>query len=70
PALAAAGTGDTLAGLIAGLLTQGLNPADAAIAGLWLGCRAADLARAAVGTLPLIAGDLPRYIGQAIRELE
>jgi ADP-dependent NAD(P)H-hydrate dehydratase / NAD(P)H-hydrate epimerase len=70
PALAAAGTGDTLAGLIAGLLTQGLTPADAAIAGLWLGSRAADLARAAIGTLPLLAGDLPRYIGQAIRELE
>ncbi len=70
PALAAAGTGDTLAGLIGGLLAQGLTPDDAAILGLWLGSHAGDLARAAIGTLPLIAGDLPRFIAQAIVELE
>ena len=70
PALAAAGSGDTLAGLIAGLLAQGLAPDDAAILGLYLGSRAGELAQAAVGTLPLVAGDLPSYIGQAIRELE
>lgn len=70
PALAAAGTGDTLAGLIAGLLAQGLTPADAAILGLWIGSRAGELARAELGTLPLLAGDLPRFIACAIRELE
>lgn len=70
PALAAAGTGDTLAGLIAGFLAQKLAPADAAILGLWVGARAGELARAAIGTLPLLAGDLPRFIGEAIRELE
>jgi hydroxyethylthiazole kinase-like uncharacterized protein yjeF len=70
PALAAAGTGDTLAGLIAGFLAQKLAPADAAILGLWVGGRAGELARAAIGTLPLLAGDLPRFIGEAIHELE
>ena len=35
PALAAAGTGDTLAGLIASLLAKGLSPDDAAILGVW-----------------------------------
>lgn len=70
PALAAAGTGDTLAGLLGGLLAQGLAPADAAILGVWLGVRSGDLARTAIGTLPLIAGDLPAYIGRAIKELE
>ncbi|HEY8597794.1 MAG TPA: NAD(P)H-hydrate dehydratase [Thermomicrobiales bacterium] len=70
PALAAAGTGDTLAGLIAGLLAQGLAPDDAAILGVWIGARAADLASAEIGILPLVAGDLPRFIGQAIVELE
>jgi hydroxyethylthiazole kinase-like uncharacterized protein yjeF len=70
PALAAAGTGDTLAGLIAGFLAQKLTPADAAILGLWVGARAGELARAAIGTLPLLAGDLPHFIAQAIRELE
>ena len=61
PALASAGTGDTLAGLMGGLLAQRLSPADAAILGLWIGARAGDLASAAIGTLPLIASDLPRY---------
>ena len=70
PALAAAGTGDTLAGLIAGLLAQGLAPDDAAILGVWIGARAAELASAEIGILPLTAGDLPRFIGQAIVELE
>ena len=70
PALAAAGTGDTLAGLIAGLLAQGLTPDDAAILGVWIGARAADLASAEIGILPLLAGDLPRFIGKAIVELE
>lgn len=70
PALASAGTGDTLAGIIAGFLAQGLAAADAAILGLWVGARAADLASAAVGTLPMIASDLPARVAEAIRELE
>lgn len=70
PALATAGTGDTLAGTIAGFAAQGLDPEDAAILGLYVGGRAAELASAAVGVLPLVASDLPRAIGAAIRELE
>jgi NAD(P)H-hydrate epimerase len=70
PALASAGTGDTLAGIIAGFLAQGLAPADAAILGLWIGARAADLASAALGTLPMLASDLPLRVAEAIHELE
>lgn len=70
PALASAGTGDTLAGIIAGFLAQDLAPADAAILGLWVGARAADLASADLGTLPMIASDLPQRVAEAIRELE
>ena len=40
-ALATAGTGDVLAGMIAGLLAQGLPPADAALAALHIGALAA-----------------------------
>lgn len=70
PALASAGTGDTLAGIIAGFLAQGLAPADAAVLGLWVGASAADRASAAVGTLPMVASDLPLRVAEAIRALE
>lgn len=70
PALASAGTGDTLAGIIAGFLAQGLVPADAAVIGLWIGARSAALASADLGTLPMVASDLPLRVAQAIREIE
>lgn len=44
PALATAGTGDVLAGVITALLAQGMPPADAARLGVFLHGHAADLA--------------------------
>ena len=43
PALASAGTGDVLAGAIAGLLAQGLDPMDAAALGVYLHGAAAEV---------------------------
>lgn len=42
PALASAGTGDVLTGLLAGLLAQGLNAKDAACLAVWIHGRTAD----------------------------
>ncbi|MDQ2680306.1 MAG: NAD(P)H-hydrate dehydratase [Candidatus Eremiobacteraeota bacterium] len=65
PALATAGTGDVLTGIIATLLSQGLTPVDAARAGAyWHGLAGKLCARnRAVG---VIAGDLPDMLASAI----
>jgi NAD(P)H-hydrate epimerase len=58
-ALARAGTGDVLAGAIAGLLAQGLSPYDAAVAGAYLHGLAGMRAAEALGsTASVIASDV------------
>ncbi len=57
-ALATAGTGDVLAGVTAGLLAQGLDPADAAICALHLGGRAAERWTGRRSLRSMLAGDL------------
>ncbi|HEY4717426.1 MAG TPA: NAD(P)H-hydrate dehydratase, partial [Anaerolineales bacterium] len=59
PALARAGTGDVLAGLITGLRAQGVAGFDAACAGVWLHGQAGLRAAARLGgTAGVLAGDL------------
>ncbi len=69
PALATAGTGDVLAGAIAGLLAQGLEPFDAACLGAWLHGRAGLLCQEAVGPAGALAGDLLAHLPRALNEL-
>lgn len=57
PGMATGGMGDVLSGIIGGLLAQGLMPADAANAGVWLHGTAADLA-AVDGERGMLATDL------------
>ena len=68
PALATGGTGDVLTGMIAGLLAQFPDDAEAAVlAGVYLHGRAGELGATNLGEKPLIATDLFRFLPEAIR---
>ncbi len=69
-ALASAGTGDVLAGLIVGLRAQGVEPFKAACAGAWIHATAGVLAAKNLGgTTSVIASDVLNAIPQIISEL-
>lgn len=69
PALATAGTGDVLTGIVGAFLAQGLPPIDAAICGPYLHGAAGDLAAADGGTLSVVAADLLNRLPQALRSM-
>jgi NAD(P)H-hydrate epimerase len=69
PALATAGTGDVLAGSIAGLLAQGLAPYEAALCGVYLHGLAGKMVEAQVGAAGAVAGDLLPLLPRAIQAL-
>jgi NAD(P)H-hydrate epimerase len=69
PALATAGSGDVLAGAIAGALAQGLAPFEAAVLGGYLHGLAGELARLEIGAAGVVAGDLLPRLPAAIRQL-
>ncbi len=66
PALASAGTGDVLAGMLAALLAQGADALTAACGAVWLHGRAADLHGGDIG---LVASDLPVLAARALAQL-
>lgn len=68
--MATAGSGDVLAGLLAGLLAQGYDPSVAARVGAMVHGRAGDICRLEIGRRGMIAGDVLRCIPYAWRELE
>jgi NAD(P)H-hydrate epimerase len=71
PALAKAGTGDVLAGLITGLLAQGVDAFHAASAGAWIHANAGLLAAKRLGnTASVIASDVLNAVPQVLSDLQ
>ncbi len=71
PALARAGTGDVLAGLIVGLLAQGVSPHEAAAAGAWIHAQAGLYASEVMGsTTSVLAGDVMAAVPEVIADLQ
>jgi hydroxyethylthiazole kinase-like uncharacterized protein yjeF len=70
PGLASAGTGDVLAGVIAGMAAQGLSLFDAASVGVYVHGLAGELVRAESGDAGMLASDLLPCLPRAIRQLK
>jgi len=70
PALATAGTGDVLSGLIAGLLAQGMDPYAAAVAGAHVHGLAGEIAGEAIGARGTMAGDVLGRVTEAFGRVE
>jgi hydroxyethylthiazole kinase-like uncharacterized protein yjeF len=70
PGLATAGTGDVMAGIIAGLMAQGVTPFDAACLGVYLHGEAGEMIKNMLGDTGMIASDLLQALPVVIKELK
>lgn len=74
PGLATAGSGDVLTGCTAAVCAQGLSPMDAALCGVFVHGKAAELAAHMIGPVGMVAGDvishLPLALSGLLREKE
>ena len=68
-ALAKAGTGDVLAGIIAGLIAQKMSPFEAAKLGVYLHSVAGELASEDLTQYSVLASEVIRYLPSAIKEI-
>ncbi len=68
-ALAKAGSGDVLAGIIAGLLAQKTDLFEAAKLGVYLHSRAGEIASEDMTEYSVLASELPKYLPKAIAEI-
>ena len=69
PALATAGSGDILTGIITGLIAQGYEPINAAIFGVYLHGKTADIAISETGYETFIASSILKYLPNSILDL-
>jgi NAD(P)H-hydrate epimerase len=70
PALASAGTGDVLAGVVVGLLGQGLSLFDAASLGVYLHARAGERVKDQIGDVGVLASDILPELPRVIQEIK
>jgi NAD(P)H-hydrate epimerase len=70
PGMASGGMGDVLAGIVAGLMAQGLLPIQAAAVGAYLHGAAGDLCAETMGPVGFVASDLARNLPAARAKLE
>lgn len=68
-ALAKAGSGDVLAGMIAGLLAQGMTLFEAAKLGVYIHSRCGEKASEALTEYSVLASELVKYLPNVIKEL-
>lgn len=70
PGMATGGSGDVLSGMIASLIIQEKNILGATLAAVYLHGLSGDIGAKRIGERPLIAGDLIKYLPQALKEME
>ena len=70
PGMASGGTGDVLTGMIAGFISQGLSPVDAAKAGVYLHGLSGDLMAEKRGEMSLTAMDILKGLPKAIKKVQ
>lgn len=70
PGMATAGSGDVLTGILLGLLAQGYTPREAALLGVYLHGKSADLRVGASSEESLLAGEIADYLGDAFASLK
>lgn len=69
PGMATAGSGDVLAGVITGLISQRYSAFEAAVLGVYLHGKAGDIAAGKLSFQGMIAGDITKHLGAAFLEL-
>jgi ADP-dependent NAD(P)H-hydrate dehydratase len=70
PALATAGSGDSLSGIVTSFLAQGYNSLEASILGVYIHGLTADIAVATLGYESFIASDISENLGKAFLSLK
>jgi ADP-dependent NAD(P)H-hydrate dehydratase / NAD(P)H-hydrate epimerase len=70
PALATAGSGDVLTGVIAAMLAQGMTTTDAARAGAYLHALAGEMAEERIGRVGVLATEIRDFLPEARRQID